>query len=130
MILKKGSVYLQQSGLLTKEEMINNFTNSNKIFTNIIRLLGWLLMFGGLSKMINPLVVIFKVVPFVEGIVGFLSGGIVLLVSLALSLLTIAIAWFAYRPTLSVVLLLIVGIIIFLLKTKCKTTKEYIEREE
>lgn len=118
--LKKTSVYLQQNGLKTKEEMINSFRQNNTIFTNLTRFVGWLIMFIGLNLLISPLVVLFKVVPFMEKIVGFLSTGVMFLISLLLSLLTIAIAWFAYRPALSVCLLVIIGGIAYLIKTKIK----------
>lgn len=124
MILKKWSVYMQQSGLKTKDEMVNSSYQGAKFFTNLVRIIGWLLMFGGLCKLIDPLVVVFKFVPFVESLVGFMSKGVILLISLALSLLTIAIAWFAYRPVLSIGLLLVIGCIVFLLKTQIKPNKQ------
>lgn len=124
LILKKTSVYLQQDGLRTKDEMINSFRKGNAMFTNIIRILGWFLMFLGLSMLINPLLVILKIIPFFEKIVGFFTGGIIFLISAALSLLTIAIAWLAYRPGLSVGLLTIVGVIFFMVKKKLKPAKD------
>ena len=123
MPLKDSSVYMQQSGLRTKDEMINSFRKGNKFFTNLIRIVGWLIMFIGLNMLINPLVTLFKIVPFASGIIGFLTGGIMFLVSLALSLLTIAVAWFAYRPMLSVGLLVVICGIFYLIKTKHKPTE-------
>ena len=121
---KDNLVYIQQSGIKTKDEMIHTYKNHNKIFTNLIRFAGWLMMFIGLNMLISPLVVIFKVVPFVESIVGFLSGGVLFLVSVALSLFTIAVAWFAYRPLLSALLLLIICAIVFALKGKFLSSKK------
>ena len=121
---KDHMVYIQQSGLKTKDEMLHTFRRNNKIFTNLARIGGWLLMYIGLSMIINPLVVIFKVVPFVESIVGFLTGGVLLLISAALSLLTIAIAWFAFRPVLSIILLVIIAGIVFALKGKFQAAKK------
>lgn len=120
MTLKKSSAYLQQSGLKTKDEMINSFRQGNKLFTNLTRFVGWLLMYIGLNLLINPLVVLFKVVPFMKNIVGFLSKGVMFLLSVILSLLIIAIAWFAYRPLLSIGLLAVIGVIVFIIKTKFK----------
>ena len=122
--IKDSSVYLQMSGLKTKDEMVNSFRKGNQIFTNLIRLVGWLLMFIGLNMLINPLVVIFKILPFASRIVGFITSGIMFLISLALSLLTIAIAWFAYRPVMSIILLAVIGGLIYLIKTKFKPTQE------
>jgi hypothetical protein len=124
MTVKDSSVYLQQDGLKDKDEMLNTFKKNNKFLTNILRAVGWLMMFIGLNMLINPIVVIFKVVPFVEKIVGFLTGGVIFLISLALSLLTIAIAWLAYRPLLSICLFAAIVGIIFVLKSKFPTKKE------
>ena len=127
---KDSSVYLQQDGIKDKAEMLGDFRQSNKILTNVIRVLGWLMMFIGLNALINPLVVIFKVVPFVEKIIGSLTGGIVLLITLALSLLTIAIAWLAYRPVLSISLIVMIGCIAFLIKTKFAPAKQATQETE
>lgn len=130
MVLKKTSVYLQQNGLKTKDEMINSFRKGNAVFTNFVRVIGWLLMFAGLNLLINPLIVLFKVVPFVERIVGFLSKSVIFLISLILSLLTIAIAWFAYRPALSVGLIVASCGIIYFIRTKIKQKKASIQQEQ
>ena len=128
--LKNSSVYLQMDGLNTKEEMINSFRQDNKFFTNFIRIVGWLLMFIGLNLLINPLVTLFKIFPFASSIIGFLTSGLMFLVSLALSLLTIAIAWFAYRPTLSIGLIIVICGIIYLIKSKVKSTPAQIQQEQ
>lgn len=118
MTVKDSAVYLQQDGIKDKAEMLYSFKQGNKILTIVLRVVGWLMMFFGLNAIINPLVVIFKVVPFVEKIAGAITGGVLFLVSLALSLLTIAIAWFVYRPLLSIGLLAVIGGIVFVLKNK------------
>jgi len=115
---KNSTIYLQQNGIKTKPEMLTIFKKNNQFFTNLLRVVGWFLMFIGLNLIINPLVTIFKVVPFVEHIVGFLSKGVIFIISLALSLLTISVAWFAYRPLLLISILIIIGITIFALKDK------------
>ncbi len=115
---KDKMVYMQQGGILTKDEMIHNFKSSNKFFTNLIRFAGWLMMFIGLSMLLNPLSVIVKFIPIVQNIVGGLATIVCLLVSLALSLLTISIAWFAYRPLLTITVLLVIGAAVFVLKDK------------
>ena len=117
MKLKDKTAYMQMSGLKTKDEMINAFRQGNKMFTNLIRFLGWLLMFAGLNMLINPLIVLLKFIPFLSNIVGFLTKGVMFLASIALSLLTIAIAWFAYRPMLSIGLIIIICGIVYLIKT-------------
>ena len=124
MTYKDSTVYLQQDGIKDKAEMLDTFKQSNKIFTIILRVAGWFIMFIGLSMLINPLVVLFKVVPFLEKFVGAITGGVIFLISLVLSLLTIAIAWLAYRPLLSIGLLIVVGGLVFVLKNKFLATKK------
>ena len=129
MTYKDSTVYLQQDGIKDKAEMLDTFKQSNKIFTIILRVAGWFIMFIGLSMLINPLVVLFKVVPFLEKFVGAITGGVIFLISLVLSLLTIAIAWLAYRPLLSIGLLIVVGGLVFVLKNKFLATKKSNETE-
>ena len=115
---KDKMIYMQQNGILTKDEMLHNFKSSNKLFTNLIRLAGWFMMFMGLNMLLNPLSVIFKFIPIAGSIVSSLSTGVSMLISVVLSLLTISIAWVAYRPLLLIVVLLITGCIVFVLKKK------------
>lgn len=117
---KDSPIYLQQSGIKTKDEMVSAFKKNNEFITNLFRIVGWLMMLIGMNLIISPLVVIFKVIPAVETIVGMLSGGIIFLISIALSLLTISIAWFAYRPLLSLSVLVIIGLIAFEVRKKIK----------
>ena len=120
---KDHMVFVQQDGDKTKDEMIYSYKSQNKLSTNIFRFVGWLIMYLGLNMLINPLVVIFKVIPLLESLVGMLTDGVMFLISLSLSLLTISIAWFAYRPLLSVCLLVIIAGIVFILKNKIKASK-------
>ncbi|MCR5266600.1 MAG: TMEM43 family protein [Cyanobacteria bacterium RUI128] len=117
---KDSPIYLQQSGEKTKGEMVSAFRKGNRMITNLFRILGWFMMYIGLNMFINPLVVIFKVVPFVESIVGFLTSSVIFLISVALSLLTISIAWFAYRPFLTLGVLAVIGLIVYEVKRKMK----------
>ena len=126
MPIKKNSAYLQMSGIKTKDQMIDSFRKGNTFFTNLIRVLGWLIMFIGLNMLINPLIVMFKFLPFLSGIIGFLSRGVVFFISLALSLLTIALAWFAYRPMFSIGLLIIICALVCMIKSKFKPKEEQI----
>ena len=129
MMFKDSAVYLQQDGIKDKDEMLLSFKKGNKLFTNIIRIVGWLMMLIGLNVLISPLVVIFKVLPFVESIVGYLTGGVIFLISIALSLVTISVAWLAYRPFLSIGLLVVGSSIVFLIKRKMASQKENIEQK-
>ena len=106
---KNGNIYVQYNGILTQDEMVQKFKKINGIITNILRLAGFIVMFIGLNLIIKPIITILKFIPFIASIGSFLSTGIVFLISLILSLLTIAIAWFAYRPFLAICLCILIA---------------------
>ena len=109
--------HVQYNGALDKNGIIEKFKQENSLITMLLRFFGWILMFIGLKLLISPIDAIFGVIPFFGKIVDNISTFIVLLISLGLSLITIAIAWFAYRPVLSIILIAIsIGI--------AKTVKE------
>lgn len=116
MISEKGSIYIQYDGLLTQDEMLKKFRHINSLFTWVFRLVGLLLMFVGLKIIVNPLIVIAKFIPPLASLVSFISSTVIFLISLILSMITIGIAWFAYRPLMSILLFGLVVMIIFFAK--------------
>ena len=110
---KYGNIYWQEDGLANKTTMLKHFKASNSFKTNIFRLLGWFLMFMGLLLLSGPLSAIAKFIPFLGSVTGFLAGVISLLASIILSLITIGIAWFAYRPFSAILLFLIAGLLFY-----------------
>ena len=75
-------------------------------------------MFFGLNIILRPLAVLLSFIPIFEKIVSFITGSLVFLISLVLSLIIIAIAWLFYRPILAIALLLVAVGIIILIKKK------------
>ena len=108
---KLGEIYIQFNGKMTKDEIIKTYRTKNRISTMIFRFLGWLLMFIGLKLVFEPLTLVLKFIPILGKITNSAISLVLGLISAVLSLFTIAIAWFAYRPVLSILLILI-GIII------------------
>ena len=102
-------------------EMFTQMEKENRILTWILRLVGVVLMFVGITLIFRPLVVVADVVPFIGSLIG---GGVALfagLVSLALTLLTIALGWVAYRPLVGIPLLILsAGCILLLVQMKRK----------
>lgn len=113
MATRKGSLYLQYDGILSLDEMLNKFKQSNMLLTFGLRFAGFLAMYIGLQLLVNPIIAIARFVPFLSEIVEFISSFILGSIALVLSLLTIAIAWFMYRPLLTIALLIIIGLIIY-----------------
>jgi hypothetical protein len=85
--------------------MIREAQQSNRILTWLLRLGGFLLMFIGFTLVFKPLSVTADVLPILGSIVGAGTGLVAFLLAAALSLVTIAVAWFVYRPVLGVILI-------------------------
>lgn len=119
-----GTIELLETGVFSADTMFKSAQNSNKVFTWIFRIVGFVLMLIGWSLIFSPLSVIADVVPFIGSIVAVGTGIIAFLISLILSLLTIAIAWVFYRPVLGVSLLVVVIALIVLTRGKLKKSKK------
>jgi hypothetical protein len=113
-VAKSGySLSMIRIGTLSAETMFAQAQKSNRILTWFLRFLGFFLMMGGLNLMFKPLSVLASVLPILGRIVQAGTGFVAFLVSAPLSFVTIAIAWFVYRPVLSVILLVIAaGIVV------------------
>ncbi len=105
MTIKQGNVYMQYDGILTQDEIVEKFKKGNLVTTNIFRIIGFFLMFFGLNLILKPIGTLLSFIPIFEKIVSFLTGGLVFLISLVLSLIIIAVAWLCYRPVAAICLL-------------------------
>jgi len=126
--VSKSSGYkvdLLETGIKTKEEMFQNAENANTFMAWILRFLGWFIMYIGLRMILKPLSVLGDVLPILGDLIGVGTGIIAFLVSAAVALLVIAVAWVFYRPVLGIVLLAAaVGLIVLLIKKKKSSKKE------
>ncbi len=118
-----GSVYLQYDGVLSLDEMLAKFKKTNTMTTFIARFLGFLLMYGGMTLFVKPIVAVSKFIPILANVIEFTSSLMLAIVAFVLSLITIAIAWLAYRPVLTIILLCVAGIIIQQLKQHIQNKK-------
>ncbi len=99
-----GDIELLQTGAHRADAMIKKAQKRNMLITWGIRLGGIILMTLGLVTVLRPLAVLADVVPLLGRIVTAGAGLVSFLTALVLSLITIAIAWIAYRPFLGIVL--------------------------
>ena len=119
MIHKKlGKIYIQYDGKMTKDEMLEKYRNDNKMLTMFLRFLGWFLMFIGLKLFFEPLMSILNFIPILGKLADTATTFIFALITFILSLFTISIAWFAYRPLLSISLIATGGLIAYFAKKK------------
>lgn len=96
------NLLLMQSGEHTAEAMFEAAQSANTMMAWVLRLVGFLLMLGGLRTLLAPLSVLGDVVPFIGDIIGAGTGLIAFIIALPLTLITIAIAWVFYRPLLAI----------------------------
>lgn len=112
-------VDLLENGIKNKELMFQNAEDGNTMWTWILRFIGWFIMYIGLKMIFNPITVLADVLPILGDIAGIGLGVVAFLISTAVALVVIAIAWLFYRPVLGIILLAAaVGLLVLLIKKK------------
>lgn len=101
-------VYRLKEGTHTGAEILQDMRDENNMWKWILRLIGTILVMGGIAGLFDPIQKLANFVPILGNIVSFATGLVAFVLGLAISLLVIAIAWFRYRPLLSIVLIVIV----------------------
>lgn len=117
------SVQRLEVGSQTAEQMVDVMEHENTMLTWGLRLGGFLLMTVGLALVFNPIAVVADVVPLFGDILrtGFVLAAAV--VAASLSLVTIALAWLAYRPVLGILLVGVALALVVLVKLRGKSKK-------
>jgi hypothetical protein len=101
------AILLVEEGTHTAAAMFQAAQSANTVLTWIVRAAGFLMMFIGLIAVFKPLSVFADVVPLFGTMLGAGLGIFSFLLSAALSILTIAVAWIFYRPLLGIGLLVL-----------------------
>jgi hypothetical protein len=83
-------------------EMFGALEAGNTFLTWVLRFVGWLFLFLGVSMVLRPLVVVADVLPFLGSLVGAGAGLAGFVIASPLALITVAAGWIAYRPLLGV----------------------------
>ncbi len=94
-----------EDGAVSAAAMFRKAAKANEVLTWAMRLVGFLAMACGFMALVRPLSVLGSVVPFLGDLVGIGTGLISFVLAGAISLLVIAMAWFAVRPLLGIGLL-------------------------
>ena len=113
-----------QMGTVSADEMIEQARSENNMLTWVLRLVGVLLIVIGLKGMFGLLPMLFKVLPFLGGIVDAGVGLVSWIFGLAWSLIIIAIAWLVFRPIIGISLLVLAIAGIVFLKRRGKKNEE------
>ncbi len=112
-----------QSLVMGKKDAADIFESahkSNTFWLWTLRIIGILLVIAGLKGIFGILETLFKVVPFLAGIVGWGIGLVCTVVGIVWSLIIIALAWLFYRPLLGITLLVVAGLLIWIFAFKGK----------
>ena len=107
-------------GKKSGDEIIDAEKEANNVLLWIFRIVGILLVIGGLKGIFGFIETILKVVPFIAGIFGWGVGVVCTIVGIVWSLIIIAIAWLFYRPVLAISLLAVAGFLIWVFAFKGK----------
>lgn len=127
-VAKNGYTFSRlNNGTATAAEMVQQAKDENDMIKWALRLLGVLLVIGGLKGIFNFLVILLKVVPFLASIMNFGVGLICTVLGIAWSLIVIGLAWVFYRPLLGISLLVIAAGLIAWLVIRGKNKKPAVQ---
>jgi hypothetical protein len=92
---------MASSGAVPADAMFKSAQEANRFLTWAIRAIGVIVMFVGWTLILRPLVVVADLVPLIGSILGAGAALVAGVLTLILAPAIIAIAWFWYRPLLS-----------------------------
>ena len=107
-------------GKKSGDEIIDAEKEANTMLSWILRIIGVLLVIGGLRGIFGFMETLLKVVPFVANIFGWGVGIVCTVIGLVWSLIIIALAWLFYRPLLGITLLALSAFLIWVFAFKGK----------
>jgi len=100
---------LVESGNVPADEMFSNAARENNLLSWILRVVGLVLLAVGFAMVMEPLGVIADVIPFLGDLTRLGTGLAAFLLAVIVGTVTIAVAWFYYRPVVALCVL-VVGI--------------------
>lgn len=103
-----GSILLVSYGTVSADSMFKTAEKSNEKLAWILRLVGFVGMTFGIFLIFKPLEVVADVLPILGTLVGVGTGLFAVVTGACLSILTIALAWLAFRPLVGIPLLILV----------------------
>ena len=107
-------------GKKSGDEIIDAEKEANNMILWALRIIGIMIVIGGLKGIFDFLETILKVVPFVANIFGWGVGIVCTVIGIVWSLIVIALAWLFYRPLLGIGLLVLAGFLVWVFAFKGK----------
>lgn len=98
-------VDLVASGTVDAETMFGDAQSGNTMMLWVFRGVGWMMMFIGITALFRPFTAIAEKIPLIGGLLGFGATVVGFLLSSAMSLFIIGVAWVIARPLLGALLL-------------------------
>ena len=114
------TIYRIKEGIYTGKDIVIDMTNENKMMKWLLRLAGTILLMIGIASILSPIQRLANFVPLLGNVVSFATGLISFVLGLAMALVVIAVAWFRFRPLLSIILIIVVAALIVFLITMRK----------
>ena len=111
-------VLLAQQGMASAALMIKDQKSAEGILTWVLRIVGTLMNIGAFALLMGPLRALGNVIPLVASLIGGGVGLIAFGLGSSISLIVIALAWFTFRPLVSIGLLIVAGGAWYLLRSK------------
>jgi hypothetical protein len=105
------ALLMVDDGNVPADQMFKEAEQANKVITWIIRGVGLLLLAIGFGLFMSPIGVLADVIPFLGSIVRLGTGIIAFFLAVIVGTITIAIAWFYYRPLLAIGILVVGALI-------------------
>ena len=118
-----GTIELLETGIHAADTMFQKAQQSNTLMTWGLRGGGFLLMMIGVNLILAPLAVFADVVPAIGSLIGAGAKLISALLAGILSLITIGIAWFVYRPLIGIAFAVVAGALLVPIFRKMKKAK-------
>ena len=110
-------IYRIVKGNKTGAQILESMKKNNNTLKWILRFVGIIIIISAFNSMFSFINNLTNKIPVLGNIVSGTTGLVSTLLGIATSLIVIAIAWFRFRPILSIILIIIVVAIIFCLKT-------------
>lgn len=103
---KNGQEFLLAGlGAQTSDELFQKAQDDNATLTWILRAVGLLFLFIGFSALFSPVTLLASYIPILGSLVSGAVGLVAAAATAVVGPTVIAVAWFAYRPLLSVIVL-------------------------
>ncbi|ESW93257.1 hypothetical protein X770_01685 [Mesorhizobium sp. LSJC269B00] len=99
------ALLMVDTGNVPAEKMFADAVSANTLITWLLRCAGLLLLTIGFALFLSPIGVILDVIPFLGSMARMGTGIIAFVLAILVGTVTIAIAWFWYRPLLAVAIL-------------------------